>query len=310
MKREFIVGGVLLALAALSAPVEAQTGVARGKVVDSKGKGLPEATVLVEFQGEVTRKYELKTDEDGDYMQAGLSSGLWRFTASKEGYRPIYLEERVASGDDLTLPDIQLKTRDEVAKEEGRPTTETMKKFAAAVELVRAEKYDEAEAAFNGILEETPNLPEAHQNLAYVYARQEDWKNAEAHYLKALELRPGDTSFTAGLAAVYMQTGRVEEAEALMSQATGDKPEDASVHFNHAVFLVNSGKIVEAIAEFEAALRIDPAMAEAHFHAGTLLIGEGKTPEALAHLEKYLSMNPQDEQNAATAKALIESLKK
>ena len=101
-----------------------------------------------------------------------------------------------------------------------------------------------------------------------------------------------------------------EEAEALMSQATGDKPEDASVHFNHAVFLVNSGKVVEAIAEFEAALLIDPTMAEAHFHAGTLLVGEGKTPEAIEHLEKYLSMNPQDEQNAATAKALIESLKK
>jgi Flp pilus assembly protein TadD len=310
MKRALILGGVLLGLGALSAPLEAQSAIARGKVVDSQGQGVPGATVLVEFQGEIPRKSELKTNKRGEYMQGGLYPGLYRFTASKEGYHPTYLDERVASGTPTQIPDIMLKTTDEVAKAEGRATTETSKKFAEAVALVSAEKFDEAEAKFKEIVAETPKVPEAYQNLAYVYARKEDWKNAEASFLKALELRPGDTNLTAGLAAIYTQTGRQSEADALMSRTVAEHPGDATVQFNRAIYLVNAGKVDEAIAEFEAVLRTDPAMATAHFHLGTLLVGQGKIPQAIEHLEKYLSMNPDNKENVATAKKLIASLKK
>lgn len=311
MNRALILAGVLLGLGALSAPVAAQsTTTARGKVVDSAGKGVPEASVLVEFQGEVPRKLELKTNKKGDYMAGGLQPGLYRFTVTKEGYRAIYLDHRVASGQENWVPDILLKTTDEVAKAEGRATTETSKRFAEAVALVNAQKFDEAIAVFQQIVAETPKVPEAWQNLAYVYAQKQDWKNAEAAFLKALELKPGDTNLTTGLAAVYTQTGRQGEADALMNKTVAEHPGDASTQFNHAIYLVNAGKVEEAIAEFEAVLRTDPAMATAHFHLGTLLVGQGKVPEAIAHLEKYLSMNPSHKENVATAQALIASLKK
>ena len=310
MKRALIVGGILLGLGAFSAPVEAQTGVARGKVIDSQGNGVPEATVVVEFQGEIPRKSQLKTNKRGEYMQGGLYPGLYRFTASKAGYHATYLDERVASAVTAVIPDIMLKTTDEVAKAEGRATTETAKKFAEATALVSADKLDEAEAKFKEIIQETPNVPEAYQNLAFVYARKQDWKSAEAAYLKALELKPGDTNLMTGLAAVYTQTGRQSEADALMNRTIAEHPGDATAQFNHAIFLVNAGKVEEAITEFETVLRVDPAMATAHFHLGTLLVGQGKVPEAIGHLEKYLSMNPNNKENVATAKALIASLKK
>jgi Flp pilus assembly protein TadD len=310
MKRALIIAGVLLGLGALSAPVEAQSAIARGRVVDSQGKGVPEAKVLVEFQGEIPRKSELKTNKRGEYMQGGLNPGLYRFTASKEGYHPTYLEERVTSSAPTQIPDIMLKTTDEVAKAEGRATSETSKKFAEAIALVNAEKFDEAEARFKEIVQETPNVPEAYQNLAYIYARKQDWKNAEASYVKALALRPGDVNLTTGLAAIYTQTGRQSEADALMSRTVAEHPGDATVQFNRAIYLVNAGKVPEAIVEFEAVLRVDPTMAAAHFHLGTLLVGQGKVPEAVEHLEKYLSMNPNNKENVATARKLVESLKK
>jgi len=309
MKRVLILAGVLLGLGALSAPAGAQ-GIARGKIVDSQGHGIPDVTVVLEFQGERTQKFEVKTNDHGEFMQGGLFAGLYRFTASKEGYRATYLDERVDSSGTTLLPDILLKSRDEIAREQGLATSETMKQFAEAIKLVNAEKYDEAVAAFQKILEDAPNVPEAHQNLAYVYAKKEDWKNAEACYLKAIELRPDDPALKAGLAAVYVQEGRQEEADALMGQASADNPQDASVVFNRAVYLANTGKIEEAIAEFEHVLSIDPAYAMAHFHLGTLLVGQGKIPEAIEHLETYLSMNPSNQESVATAKALIETLKK
>jgi tetratricopeptide (TPR) repeat protein len=310
MKRALIAGGLLVGLVVLVSPAAAQTGTARGKVVDSEGNGIPEAKVQLEFQGGVTRNYELTTNKKGDYIQVGLYPGPYRFTASKEGYRPAYVEYRVNLGDRTQIPDITLRTMDEVAKAQGQPTQELRKKFADAVQLANDNRFDEAEALFKEILTEAPDVPEIYQNLAYIYVKRQDWANAEKSYLKALELRPGDAQSTSGLAGVYMQTGQQEKAEELVNQAAGENPEDATAQYNRGVFLVNNGKTEEAIAAFEAALAADPTLAEAHYHLGTLLVGQGKIPEAIEQLEAYLSSNPSDEQNVATAKGLIEALKK
>src|SRR5207247_744856 len=61
MKRLLIAGALVLGLALVGAPAHAQTGTARGKVVDDKGQPIPEAKVVLEFTGGVTRKYETKT---------------------------------------------------------------------------------------------------------------------------------------------------------------------------------------------------------------------------------------------------------
>jgi tetratricopeptide (TPR) repeat protein len=310
MKRAFIAVGLLIGLALLSVPAEAQYGTAKGKVVDTQGNGVPDVDMVVDYLGELTLQYELKTTKNGDYIQAGLTTGRYRFTAKKEGFAPAFVEHRITLGGRTAVPDIILKTMDEIAIEQGRPTPTMMRRFTEGVKLANAGKYDEAEALFKQLQEEAPNVPEIYQNLAFVYVKQKDWSNAEASFLKTLELRPGDSQATSGLASVYMETGREEEAQELVSQAIGDNPEDAAAQFNRAVFLVNSGETAEAIPAFEAALASDPTMAEAHFHLGTLLVGQGKIPEALQHLETYLSMDPKNEQNIATANGLIAALKK
>ena len=95
MKRAFIAGGLLLSLVLLPAPVGAQGGTAQGKVVDSEGNGVPEALLRVDFTGELSRNYELTTSKSGDFIQVGLYPGPYRFTASKEGYQPNFVDFRV-----------------------------------------------------------------------------------------------------------------------------------------------------------------------------------------------------------------------
>ena len=309
MKRAFIAGGLLLSLALLPAPVGAQGGTAKGKVVDSEGNGVAEATVLVQFTGEMSRKYELTTSKSGDYVQVALYPGPYRFAASKEGYQPNFVDHRVQFGDPTQIPDIALKSMDDIAKEQGRPTEALKGKFAKAVELTNAGGFDEAEVLFKEILEEVPNIPEVYQNLAFIYAHRKDWVAAEASCLKSLELRPGDPETTTRLVQIYVKSGQQAKAEELVNQAAGENPEDAAAQFNRAVLLVNSGDLEEAISAFEAALAADPSMAEAHYHLGTLLVGQNEVPEAIGHLETYLSMDPQNEQNIATANGLIAALK-
>jgi tetratricopeptide (TPR) repeat protein len=310
MKRALIAAGLLLGLGLLAPPAQAQTGTARGKVLDAQGQPLLDAKVLIEFQGGITRKFEVKTNKKGEFMQVGMQPGPYRFTASKEGYQPAVADFRVALGDPTEVPPFKLLTAKEAGQQPGSPQAVLRSSFQKAVELQTAGKLDEAEAEYKAILEKSPDVPEIYQNLGQIYAAKKDYPAAEAALTKALELNPGATDVATQLAKVYHETGQSAKAMEVMAKAAGANPADAKAQFNQGIFLLNANKTEEAAAAFEAATKADPNMAEAFFRLGTSQISLGKIPEALANLEKYLSLNPTDAQNKATAEGLIKALKK
>jgi tetratricopeptide (TPR) repeat protein len=264
----------------------------------------------MELQGGMTRTYELTTNKNGEYIQVGLTPGAYRFVARKADYQTSVVDHRVTAGGATRVPEITLKTADEVAKEKGEQTAEVREKFTRAVELTNSGRLDEAEALFEEIVEGTPDILEAYLNLGHIHAQREDWSSAEASYLKALELRPGNRDATTGLTLVYMESGQEQKAEELVNRAAGEDPEDANAQFNRGVFLMNNGDSAAAISAFEAALAADSTMADGHYYLGTLLVGLDRAPEAVQHLKTYLSMEPDNEQWVATATGLIEALDK
>ncbi len=298
---------VLLAGFAVLAPASsalAQIGGVRGTVVDTDEAPVADAQVLIEFQGGMTRQYEIKTDEDGRYIQAGLTVGPYRITASKEGYQPGVMEVRVGLGGANRVPNIVLapvQLADDVAGLQA--------KFAEALELAQADKLDEAEAVFKEILDVRPDIVEVHENLTYVYLEKQDWASAEASCLAALELRPGSSELMTALAMVYQESGRTEKANELLSQMEGTGTADGRALFNKGIVFLGAGNSQEAQAAFEAALAAEPPVAEAHYHLGTILVGQGKVQEAVEHFEAYLASNPQDGPNKETAMGLVEALK-
>jgi tetratricopeptide (TPR) repeat protein len=311
MKRALIAAGLLLGLGLLATPARAQTGTARGKVLDAQGQPIADAKVLVEYQGGITRKFETKTNKKGEYMQVGMQPGPYRFTATKEGYQPSVIENyRVALGEPTQIPDFKLMTAAQVKEQAGGPDLELKESFTKAVELQAAGKLDEAEAAYKAIIEKHPDVPEVYQNLGNIYALRKDVPAAEAAFTKALELRPESADIAAQLAKLYQDNGQPEKAMAVMEKSAGSNPQDAKAQFNRGIFLLNAGKNEEAIAAFEAAIKADPGMTEAYYRLGALMVGQGKIPEAIANLEKYLSMNPTDTQNATIAQGLLKALKK
>ncbi|HYN05262.1 MAG TPA: tetratricopeptide repeat protein [Vicinamibacteria bacterium] len=310
MKRALIVAGLLLGAGLLAAPAHAQTGSARGKVLDAQGQPVVDAKVLIEFQGGITRKFETKTNKKGEYMQVGMQPGPYRFTASKDGYQPAVSDMKISLGDPTTVPDFKLATMAQASAQPGSAASELRAQFATAVDLQSAGKLDEAEAAYKAILEKAPDVPEVYQNLGSVYAAKKDVPAAEAAFLKGLELRPDSADMATQLAKLYQENGQPEKAMAIMEKSAGANPTDAKAQFNRGIFLLNSYKNEEAIAAFEAAIKADPAMTEAYYRLGALMVGQGKIPEAIANLEKYLSLNPTDAQNVATAQGLLKAMKK
>jgi len=312
MKSALIAAGLLLGIGLLAAPAQAQTGTARGKVLDAAGQPLQDAKVTLEFLGGVTRKFEVKTNKKGEFTQVGLQPGPYNITASKEGLAPQTQQARISFGDPTYIREFRLVSRAaaQAAASSSPSAVEALKtNFRKAADLLQAGKVDEAEAAYKEMLVSYPSVPEIHFNLGLAYAEKKNWPAAQESLAKALELRPEYTEATMELVKAYYQGGNTDKAMEILNQATAAKPDDGKLLFSQAVFFINVGKPAEARAALEKAEALDPSNAEVQYHLGTICIGANEVPKAIEKLEKYLSMNPQNPQNVATAKGLLAALK-
>jgi tetratricopeptide (TPR) repeat protein len=310
MKRALVAAFLLAGLGLVAPEAQAQTGTARGKVMDAQGQPIAEARVLIEFLGGVTRKFEVKSNKKGEYMQVGMAPGPYRFTASKEGYQTGVNEARISLGDPTPVPDFKLISEAQARQQAGGAEAAALRgSFQKAVELQSAGKLDEAEAAYKAIVATSPDVPEVYQNLGSLYLAKKDYAAAESALQKGLELRPDSSDMSAQLARVYQESGQADKALALVEKSAGENPTDARAQYNRGIFLLNANKNEEAIAAFEAAVKADASLAEPYYHLGTLMVGQNKIKEAVENLEKYLSLNPTNAQNVATAQGLLKALK-
>lgn len=304
MKRFFVFAGCLAFAMLMGAEARAQTGTARGKVLDEQGQPVADARVEIDYTGDVTRKFETKTSKKGDYTQVGLYPGVYRFTVTKEGYQGSFIEFKVALGEPTYLPEFRLKTK-AAAAQAAAAQDEVQVLFKKALELTEAGKLDEAEAAYKEIVAKKPTIPQVHYNLGYIYGQKKDWANAEAAFKKALELKPDYSEAALSLARVYQDSGQKDKAMEVM-QAGG---EDPKLQFNLAIMHLNASKYDEAEAAFKKAEAGDPNNPEIQYHLATIALNHGKTEECVARLGKYLTMSPQNPQNVATAQGLLQALK-
>src|SRR5690349_20703436 len=99
MKRLLVAGGLMAACLLLGSEAGAQgSGTARGKVMDDKGQAVEGATVVLDYQGGVTRKFTVKSNKKGEFTQVGLPPGPYRVTATKDGYQGGYIDTRISLG--------------------------------------------------------------------------------------------------------------------------------------------------------------------------------------------------------------------
>ena len=317
MKRFLVAGGLIVASLLLGAEARAQgTGTARGKVLDDKGQGVEGAAIVLEYQGGVTRKHTTKSNKKGDFTQVGLQPGIYRITATKDGYQGGYVDVRIGLGEATYVPDLKLVSA-AAARTAAAGGADVEKSNAELRQLVKdaqafaaERKYDEAIAAFQGVLARNVAAPEeVHFRIGQLQVEKKDYPAAEASFLKALEVKPGHSGATLELANMYQISGQKEKAAELMAkvQVTGEG--DANVQYSTGVLHINAGRQDEAAAAFKKAIAIDPNHAESYYHLGTIALNQNNIPEAITNLEKYLSLNPPNAQNVATAQALIKALK-
>jgi tetratricopeptide (TPR) repeat protein len=309
--------------------IEAQgsNGMAQGVVKDVKGTPVEGATVV--FQSvDSSRKIETKTNNKGAYFQLGLAPGNYTLTAMKGemvsvASKPVRIIPGQTLVNDFTILDKNAAARASAAgaaeadKAAAAKVAAFTTAFEAGVAASNAGRHDEAIAKFNEAFALSPTCYDCYNNIGYAYYQKKDLAQAEAAYLKANEVKPNQGSY-AGLVNIYTNQKKLDLASAASAKATelaaasGAVGGNADALFNQGVTMWNSGKIDDAKKAFQAAVQANPNHAEAHYQLGMALVNEGSDASmkaAVAEFETYLKLSPTGT-NAATAKSLIDTLKK
>jgi TolA-binding protein len=311
--RHRLMAGVIAAVIGLAVPAFAQsTGMVKGKVTDAKNQPVDGAKVVIEFKEGVTRKFEVKTNKKGEYIQIGLQPGIYQITASKDGVGTGIQETKVSIGATQQV-DVTLQAAGAGGGSLSKEEEAFRKLFTEGVEANKASKHDDAIAKFTEALKIRPDCYACQYNIGGSLMGKQDYAAAEAAFQAAAKLDPTSAEPYNAMANLYNAQKKFDQAAAMTAEALkrgggsagGGSPETL---FNQGVTLWNAGKAAEAKAQFEAAVKAKPDYADAHYWIGMANLNEGKMTEAAAAFETYLKVAPTG-QHAAQVKTVLSQIK-
>lgn len=308
---------LLVALTALPAQENMGRGRVSGQVVDESGAVMPAAKVVVKsLQG--STQLEGETDKKGHFAVAGLGSGPWRVTVSKEGYISAYEDIQVSqlkSG-----PSLALTLKKAAAADMLRTDAASRSLLDRGNALIEEGKYDEALAAFEQFAAKYPEIYQARLNIATAYLKMGAYDRAESEFrgvlAKVVEAQ-GEASkdkasslrALSGLGELALKKGDLEAAQKSFREALDISPEDAAAAYNVGEILFSNQKVDEAIPFFELAGRIKKDWPKPYHRLGLAYLNKGDLDKALENLRKFVELDPQNPE-AANVRAMIVTIEK
>ena len=318
IRRTLMVCTFVLGLALVAMPADAQTGQVKGKVLDAKNQPIEGAVVTIEATDGMGRKFTVKTNRRGEYIQIGLPPGQYKLTAQKDTFSQTFNQKVGLDAAEVNFSLTPTSGAGEMSAEDRKKAEARVAavraNFDAGVAASNAGNFDEAIAKFNAVLVDAPKCTECYTNIAAVHLRKKEYDQSEAMYKKALEVNPSSADAYNGLATVYNAQKKFDQAAEMSAQAqklSAATPGGASASsvFNQGVIAWNASKIPDAKKAFEEAIRIDPKLADAHYWLGMANLNEGKMPDAAKSFEEYLKLAPTG-QYAEQAKGILTQIKK
>jgi len=155
-----------------------------------------------------------------------------------------------------------------------------------------------ADRAARRIASVAPTSYQAHQLDAEALESQEKWDDAAAEYQGILEKNPNVPGIHYRLARIALSRPQtpatVAEGKKELEEELQIDPTNAPAVFFLGELARQAGQWDEAIARFTKAAELDPGFAEAYLALGISLNSAQRFPEAVAPLEKYVKILPDD----------------
>jgi tetratricopeptide (TPR) repeat protein len=189
-----LVGGCVAGLLIVAAPSGAQNvGRASGVVRDLDGEPIKGATVTAENAEAAPRNFTAVTDEKGRFGMLGLRRGVWKFTVQAPGYDTVSAPASIQTLRANPPISFTLARTPESESPDaiGRTDLDTLQaKLDVAASFAKTGLYDEAIAAYEGVVGQVPALSSVHLQLGWLYEQKKDTAKAIAAYERAIGTEP------------------------------------------------------------------------------------------------------------------------
>lgn len=302
--------GAALIVGAL--PAAAQTGRVGGNVKDDKGQPIKGATVVAENPQSSPSSFTTTTDDKGRFSIIGLRSGTWKITASAPGFAP--------GGGSIPIrtigapnPPIDIVLAPGAAGPAGALAGVDAKalqgELAQAEEMMNAQQYDAAIAAYEAILAKTPALTMINLQIGRAHRLKKDYDAALATYNKMLAANPNDERAKIEIGMTNLEKGDFAAAEAALTEASQSVSASREVFYNLGEVKFAKGETDAAMEAYQRAAAMDPNWGKPLFKIGLGHLQKGDTKAAIEALEKVIAVDPNSPE-AGMAKATVEQLKK
>ena len=307
-----IIGSLILALGLCSVPVFAQAaGTVKGVCKDAEGN--PIAGGVVEYDNlDNGQKYNLKTNNKGEYFSLGITPGKYRVVlfktqddqkANKELYHiagfQVQLDENVldldlkkeaerqAKGEGLSAEEMKARQEQAAKQQKETNTVKTLQgKLDAANAAITAKDYDTAITNLTEANQVDPSRDVLWYRLGDAYrlsaASQTDSAEKQKRYDSAVE------SYNKAIQLLQdsIQNGKEKDAAKANQKLAG-------FYTNLADAYARNRKIDDAVKSYEAAAKTDPTSAAgAYFNIGAVYTNAGRVDDANAAFDKCIAADP------------------
>jgi tetratricopeptide (TPR) repeat protein len=304
MKSFLIIPVLLVFVVGLCAsPALAQaTGSVKGVCKDMEGK--PIAQAQVELVGvETGRKYQLKTNNKGEYFSLGISPGKYNVKLSKDGKELWHVNNFTVSVDEMVL-DFDLKKEQAAAAQGQGMTPEQVKqlqeqqakaakeqntvqtlnqKLAAAKTASDAGDYETAIATLTEANQMDSNRDLIWFKLGDAYRMSAPKQTDPAEKQKRYEMASTD----------YQKAIELKQGAADAQKDPGANATLAAYYNNLAEVYAKSNKTDDAVKSYQQAAALDTTHAGQYlFNTGAVLTNAGKVDDAIAAFNKVIAADP------------------
>jgi tetratricopeptide (TPR) repeat protein len=296
---------MLLALATFAA-AQIVGGTVRGKVTDEDGQ--PMASAVVRFQNTDTgRKYDLKTNAKGEFIQVGMQLGTYDCSLLGADGKPVFALHgiRPDPNNDTTV-DIDLKKERERSENPQPPVTQG-KGLPAPPPTAAPGKSQPppSKEAVAKVEQENAKIRNLNQMITQAEAAKaaNNLDQSISLMQQATAQAPDKELLWTKLAEYTSAAGKWQDAIephqkaiALISAQPPEKQNKAqlaALHNNLGQAFGKTGKPQDAIREYTTAAQVNPASAaQYYFNLGATLTNTNHPDEANAAFDKAIATDP------------------
>ncbi len=165
-------------------------------------------------------------------------------------------------------------------------------KIEQAIELHKAGRLAEAEAAYMVLLRARPGDADAMHFLGMLRMHQGRKPAAVELIQRSLKIVPTNPHAWNNLANLLLAEGREDEAEAAYTRATNLNPQMTEAWFNLGVLLRRKRRPMDALKSFRNVLDSNPRFMAGYEHLALLLYRMGEIEQAAEVYRKWLEVEP------------------